>query len=527
MGYVNVPRLIDVNPIRLTTVGGGVNLGWLGDRTARITAATTGSDGFTITAPHFTITGRTEGAAIKVLTVRVWADISKAEVERLNKYLRGTGWPRYETNWRTGTVCMNVPGTRVELPVAASAILKDGKEMDGDTFRYAPFGSTVSEGLSPAEPTTPPSVAEVGEVIAATASSKAPVAPVASPPVTPPSAAKVGPLVPPALPSAEPPLRPYGAKPRTVSPVKPEPVSTPLTAVRMEPTGDPNGVFTYPTKTTGIIIPKGDEDGLDRVWKMHLGGDRQVIALIGPAGTGKTSLAYDLAARHKVPIAKIDGPGFITFADWVGFQSATESNGATVTSYQPSGFIQAVRADGPEAGKPRILLVDEVSRAESSSAINALIPCLDDTGSLYVPDAGRSIPLDPAVMFMFTANMGVGYTGTVSLDVAFTDRVTHWVHMTYPELTVEVELVKSRTGLGHTAAFALVNAATQVRQVAARGEITEGVGPRKVLQAARKIVAGFSPREAAMNTWVLSYKDEGGSASERSIVRTAIEAYLK
>jgi hypothetical protein len=313
---------------------------------------------------------------------------------------------------------------------------------------------------------------------------------------------------------------------RAVSPVKPVVEPSPLKAAKADPVGDPSGVFSWPSTSSGIITPRGTEADLDRVWAMHVAGDRQVISLIGPAGVGKTSLAYDLAVRNKVPIAKIDGAGAVTFADWVGSTGATEHNGATVTAFRPSGFLQAVRANGPMAGIERIVLLDEVNRSESSAANNALIPVLDHTGSLYVPDYGKAVPLDPKVMFVMTANMGGEFTGTVGLDAALTDRVTHWVEMTYPTKSVEVKLVQDRTGLDVVNATALVDCAGRIRDMAGRDEIVSGIGPRRVLMAARKIVAGFSPRAACYSTWALAYTSEG-KPSERDNVKSAIDAGFK
>jgi hypothetical protein len=322
---------------------------------------------------------------------------------------------------------------------------------------------------------------------------------------------------------------------RTVSPTRiapaPEPEPTldapePLVAVRMEPVADDTGIFTWPTEGSNIVVAPGTMEDLDKVWAMHIGGQKQVVAFVGPAGTGKTSIAYDLAAKHKVPVAKVDAAGAVTFADWVGFQSASERNGATVTEWSPSGFIQAVRADGPMAGKPRIVVIDEVNRAESTGALNALLPVCDHIGSLYVPDALRAIPIDPAVLIVFTANIGGAYTGTVGMDAALEDRVTHWVEMLFPKEQVEVDLVVERTGLDAVRALKLVQAASQVRAIADRGEIGKGIGPRKVLQAAAKVMGGFTLLSAAKSTWVLSYPADGGTTSERSTVRSAVESAL-
>lgn len=433
--------------------------------------------------------------------------VTAFEVERLNRVLKGTGFPKVETDWRSKKVCVLTPGRRLQVPVRATFDL-DG-EVNVKRLNVAPLvtGSPI--------PRTSPTAA-----VARAATTPVPAHHVVPSPAHTP--VKATPMAPPPMVDA-----PWD-RPQPVLPVV-APVSTtpqPLKAERLAPTSDPTGVFTWPTESSNIVTAPGTMEDLDKVWAMHLAGDRQTVALIGPAGTGKTSLAYDLAVKHKVPVAKVDAAGAVTFADWVGFQSATEQNGATVTAWSPSGFMQAIRADGPMAGQPRIVIVDEVNRAESSGALNALIPVLDHTGSLYVADALRSIPIDQTVMVVMTANIGGAYTGTVSMDAALEDRVTHWVEMLFPAEQVEVDLVVSRTGIDEASARRLVKAATQVRAIAERGEIGKGIGPRKVLQAAAKVKAGFTLLTAAKSTWVLSYSGEGGTTSERATVRSAVEAAL-
>lgn len=130
-------------------------------------------------------------------------------------------------------------------------------------------------------------------------------------------------------------------------------------------------------------------------------------------------------------------------------------------------------------------------------------------------------------MYIMTANMGGSYTGTVALDQALVDRVTHWVDMVYPTPVAESKLVQDRTGLDNVQSDALVAAANQIRGMAAKTEIVEGIGPRRVLMAARKIVGGFTPRSACYSTWALAYSNEGGSTSERNNVKSAIDGFFK
>jgi MoxR-like ATPase len=292
-------------------------------------------------------------------------------------------------------------------------------------------------------------------------------------------------------------------------------------------TGDPRGLFKFPVLTpkSKVIVKAEVADDLNRVWESHIAGEREVLAVLGPTGTAKTSLAFNLAAIHNIPIMTFDAVGAREFSDWVG---TTHLRGDQ-TVFVPSGFLTAVDADGPYGGQFRIVLVDEVNRAESTGALNALIPMLHDYLSLYVPELNRAVAIDPAVMFVLTANRGSQYGGTIGLDAAFVDRVTSWVRMDYLEKDAEKDLVVARTGLDGQQADRLCLAAQRVREAAQRGELPEGGGisTRRILIAAGKAVRGMSLHRAASLAWMGSYPDEGGSTSESTVVKSAIDAVLR
>lgn len=291
--------------------------------------------------------------------------------------------------------------------------------------------------------------------------------------------------------------------------------------------GDPRGLFKFPvlTKRSEVILKAEDIEDLDAVWASHADGERECIAIVGDTGTGKTSLANNLAARHDVGVFTFDAVGAREFSDWVG---TTHLRGDR-TEFVPSGFLQAIDADGPYAGQTRIVLVDEVTRAESTSALNALVPVLHDFASIYIPELGRSVAVDPAVLFILTANIGSQFTGTVGLDIAFADRVTAWAEMKTLDAEPEKDLVITRTGLDEQKASRLCLAAAQVRAAAARGELPEGGGisTRRLLVAARRAKRGMSLQRAAYLSWMRSYSAEGGSSSERTVVKSAIDGVLR
>ena len=279
------------------------------------------------------------------------------------------------------------------------------------------------------------------------------------------------------------------------------------------------------TKKSEVRVKTDMKEDLDAVWATHVSGEREVLAIIGPTGTGKTSLAYNLAAIHGIPVMTFDAVGAREFSDWVG---TTHLRGDR-TEFVPSGFLTAIDADGPYGGIPRMLLIDEVNRAESSGALNALIPILHGFASLYVPELGRGVSIDPTVMIVLTANRGSQYSGTVGLDLAFVDRVTSWAKLDYLESSEEESLVIERTGLEQDKARRLCMAVQKVRDAAGRGELPEGGGisTRRLLIAASKVHRGMPMHRAASLTWLGSYSEEGGSTSEHQVVKSAIDGVLR
>jgi MoxR-like ATPase len=266
---------------------------------------------------------------------------------------------------------------------------------------------------------------------------------------------------------------------------------------------------------------------LDAAHDGFVAGDRTFVVLRGPSGSGKTIAAMDLAARQDLPFWKVDVAGLRDFDAWAGYKvPVTDSDGKMSLEYVPSQFVEAIRMDGPYGGIPRLVLLDEITRVESASALNALLPVLDGTGTLYVTDAQKSIPIDPAVMFVATANMGSAFSGTVTLDPAFVNRSTHTVLVGFAPLASEAKVVADQTGVHSALATALVRGAQQCRAIADRGEVPVPVSTRQLVAAAKAVLRGLEPLPAAMVAFGNTYSDEGGSESHRAKVEVALRGTL-
>ncbi len=69
----------------------------------------------------------------------------------------------------------------------------------------------------------------------------------------------------------------------------------------------------------------------------------------------------------------------------------------------------------------------------------------------------------------------------------------------YPEEAVELEIVKTKTGLDETTIKQLLSIAADTRRMAASRKLKEGASPRTVIKAATLIGAGMNEYEAAMS----------------------------
>ena len=458
------------------------------------------SDGLTstswdsITRTIRTTVGYSNGALIEVrvdaggnadqVTAALDQGMDSLVAARVNRLLHGMGFPRVEKYQRTGAFVARLDGQPSPVP----CVIRTDRDVYGN-WTAKNVGATPAAPLAPQAPAPAP-------------------APVQTP-------------TPPPAPAPEPAATVEAAP-------APEPAVQALrVAVEAKPE-DPSGLFYFPARATtdSIITTPLNSKVLRAAWTQHAGGERAAVALVGPAGTGKTSIVDDLAAEYGVGVFNFDAAGASSFVDWTGTTAlTTDEDGNTVTRFVPSSFTEAIRADGPYGDTPRIVRVDEVNRAETGGALNALMPILSQA-SLYIPETGQTVPVSHAVFFAFTLNRGSAYAGTVTLDAALADRMQAWIMLDYLSQEDEADLLVRRTGVAPEVALQLVKTAHQVREIASRGEITTGVSTRRVLQAGRLVQQGLSARESAEYCWANAYADEGGAEGERGLVMLAINSAL-
>lgn len=235
------------------------------------------------------------------------------------------------------------------------------------------------------------------------------------------------------------------------------------------------------------------------------------MIVIGPSGCGKTESFAHLGEQFDVPVYKIDCASITTPDRWVGHKELVTVDGQTETRYVKSMMLEWLAA---ENFPPGIVLFDEINRLPAP-LLNTLIPVLDGSKKIWVPDLGIYSTVHPDTMIAATANLGVGYTGTYAMDIALRDRFGAVMNMTFPPQDEEVRLLMRRAGIEEAKAKILVNIGAQARAKANDQTLSQYVSTRSLINAAVWVAAGMKIVDAVDATFLHQFSAEGGADSEQ------------
>lgn len=245
------------------------------------------------------------------------------------------------------------------------------------------------------------------------------------------------------------------------------------------------------------------------------------MLVIGPSGCGKTELLQRLGREYDMPTYKIDCASITTPDKWVGHKELVATDKGQETIYIKSMLLKQLA--GEDGFEPGIVIFDEINRLPAT-LLNTLIPILDGSQKVWVPDLGIYSEVHPNTMIAATANLGVGYSGTHSMDIALQDRFGAVMEATFPVAAEEIKVLMRRAGIDEARATILVNIANQARAKANNNDVlSKYVSTRALIDCAFWVGAGMKILDAAQATFVKKFSAEGGAESERMAIELIVK----
>jgi len=217
------------------------------------------------------------------------------------------------------------------------------------------------------------------------------------------------------------------------------------------------------------------------------------ILIKGPTGCGKTRFIEVMGEKLGRKVYTAVCHDDLSAADLIG-RHLIDENG---TYWQDGPLTKAVREGG-------ICYLDEIIEARKDTTV-VLHSLADYRRVLPIDRTGEVIEAHPD--FMLVVSYNPGYQNVLKGMKPSTKQRFIALSFDYPKADIEEEIIIKESGVESTIAKKLVTIATEIRQLD-DNEIQEAVSTRLLVYAAKLIVQGFDPYQAAMHSIVESLSDE-------------------
>ena len=210
------------------------------------------------------------------------------------------------------------------------------------------------------------------------------------------------------------------------------------------------------------------------------------VLVIGPKGTGKTSLVMEYAIQKSKKLESINFSLRTRESHLIGTKSLVEGN---------IGFDEGVLIKSMKEGS--ILYLDELNAAEADVLLR-LDEALDDRRQIVLKESdGQVIKADDSWFTIATINP-LTHVGTKELPPQLLSRFPVRIRLDYPPEDVEYKIIKKHVkNLHESEILQGIKLANTLRQASAVEELYYSPSIRETIAYAKLLEGGSSAKEAA------------------------------
>ena len=293
----------------------------------------------------------------------------------------------------------------------------------------------------------------------------------------------------------------------TPQPVVQEQVSIPLLVQPEMSKETPMEIATSTSNSDAVLVIPEVKPYFDRTMPGNISDanvakfcqqKQKTLLITGPAGTGKTSFAYNFAAVNHLPFVVIEGSRQIDESKVHGRFFPTGIGNSVV--WKDSQFLTAIQ-------QPSVILINELSRMPAKAA-DLFLRVLNER-ELIIDQLNKVVKVHPDCLFIVDQNTGTGYAVTKQ-DIALVDRMQPKLEFDY-DIDVERKFIKSE---------ALLQFAQSIREASkTTDQFTTPMSPRilmNFIEQAQNLNLGFAVYSLLNNF----PKDDG----EREAIKMRLDA---
>lgn len=210
------------------------------------------------------------------------------------------------------------------------------------------------------------------------------------------------------------------------------------------------------------------------------------VLIIGPKGTGKTSLVRDFAKNKNVNLESINFSLRTRESHLVGTKTLTDGT----VSFDEGLLIKSMKSGD-------MLYLDEINSAEADVLLR-LDEALDDRRQIVLKEATGEVVKAKKNWFVVATINPLTHSGTKELPPQLLSRFPVRIRLEYPPEDVELEIVKKHiSGEHESEIIQAIKLANTLRQAAAVEELFYSPSLRETIAFAKLLDGGMSAKEAA------------------------------